>query len=90
MTGSVQQALISTLPQEPIQFPIVLNRTQSLELSSFAQDLQTWTQAGTTLVVTDAIPGQIGLAFYGPSMASSQCTAIAIFTRMATRPIWLW
>lgn len=40
-----------------------------LELSAFALDLQTWTQAGTTLIVTDAIhQNQLdGIYFYGPA-----------------------
>jgi hypothetical protein len=40
-----------------------------LELQGFAQDLHTWTRAGTTLLVTDAIhSNQLdGIYFYGPA-----------------------
>lgn len=40
-----------------------------LELQAFARDLQTWTRAGTTLVVTDGIHrNQLdGIYFYGPA-----------------------
>ena len=41
----------------------------ALEIQQFAQDLQTWTPAGTALIVTDAIHrNQLdGFYFYGPS-----------------------
>ena len=40
-----------------------------LELQEFARDLQTWTRAGTTLIVSDAIHrNQLdGIYFYGPA-----------------------
>lgn len=40
-----------------------------LELASFARDLQTWTRAGTTIIVTDVIHrNQLdGIYFYGPA-----------------------
>jgi hypothetical protein len=40
-----------------------------LELQGFARDVQTWTRAGTTLIVTDAIHrNQLdGIYFYGPA-----------------------
>jgi hypothetical protein len=42
-----------------------------LELQAFTRDLQTWTRAGTTLIVTDAIHrNQLdGIYFYGPAAA---------------------
>jgi len=47
-------------------------QNDGFEITSFARDLQTWTQAGTTLIATDVVHrNQLdGIYFYGPAADS--------------------